>query len=92
MADPDSPPGAERPPAKPEQQNVGSAYMQPDGTLEMSLRTETDDSTIGGAFLIIPPDDPRYPSIPRLEPPAAATCLQPRNRYRAALPPEDIRP
>ena len=63
MADPDATPGAERPPAKPEQQNVGSAYTQPDGTLEMSLRTETDDGTNGEAFLIIPPDDPRYPSM-----------------------------
>jgi hypothetical protein len=115
MADPDATPGAERPPAKPEQQNVGSAYTQPDGTLEMSLRTETDDGTNGEAFLIIPPDDPRYPSmvahlgdlqpgqgraippfpppsLPRLQPLAAATCLQPRVRYRAALPPEDFRP
>jgi hypothetical protein len=49
MADPDSPPGAQRPPAKPEQQNGGSAYMQPDGTLETSLLTETAYGTIGGA-------------------------------------------
>ena len=60
MADPVPPPGAERPPAKPEPQNVGSAYMQPDGTLEMSLRAETDDGTIGEAFLVIPMNDPRY--------------------------------
>ena len=63
MADSPTPPGADRPPAKPELENVGSAYMQPDGTLEMSLRTETDDGTIGEAFLVIPPGDPRYPSM-----------------------------
>ena len=46
-----------RPPARrprPQAANVGSAYMQPDGTLEMSLRTETQDGTIGEAFLVIP--------------------------------------
>ena len=35
------------PPPKPQPANVGSAYMQPNGTLEMSLRTETQDGTIG---------------------------------------------
>ena len=42
------------PPPKPQPANVGSAYMQPNGTLEMSLRTETQDGTIGEAFLVIP--------------------------------------
>jgi hypothetical protein len=56
MADP-TPPG---PPTRPKADNVGSAYMQPDGTLEMSLRTETDDGTIGEALLVIPRADPRY--------------------------------
>lgn len=54
MADPDVPPRAVPPP------DVGSAYMKPDGTLEMRLRTETEDGTIGEAFLVIPPADPRY--------------------------------
>ena len=47
------------PPAKPQPDQVGSAYMQPNGTLEMSLRTETQDGTIGEAFLVIPKGDPR---------------------------------
>ena len=34
--------------------------MESDGTLEMRLRTETDDGTIGEALLVIPPGDPRY--------------------------------
>lgn len=54
MAEPDVPPRAVPPP------DVGSAYMTPDGTLEMRLRTETEDGTIGEAFLVIPPADPRY--------------------------------
>jgi len=62
MADP-LPPGADRPPARSQPENVGSAYMQPDGTLEMSLRTETNDGTIGEAFLVIPKGDPRYPGM-----------------------------
>ncbi len=48
------------PPPKPQPTSVGSAYMQPNGTLEMSLRTETQDGTIGEAFLVIPKGDPRY--------------------------------
>ncbi len=48
------------PPPKPQPAQVGSAYMQPNGTLEMSLRTETQDGTIGEAFLVIPKGDPRY--------------------------------
>ena len=60
MANPASPPNADRPPARPEPENVGSAYMQPDGTLEMSLRTETQDGTIGEALLVVAKDDPRY--------------------------------
>jgi hypothetical protein len=60
MADPTSPQNADRPPARPEPENVGSAYMQPDGTLEMSLRTETQDGTIGEALLVVGKDDPRY--------------------------------
>ena len=63
MADPASPPGADRPPGKPAPQNVGSAYMTPEGVLEMSLRAETEDGTIGEAFLVIRPDDPRYASM-----------------------------
>ena len=47
-------------PPKPQPTSVGSAYMQPNGTLEMSLRTETQDGTIGEAFLVIPKGDPRY--------------------------------
>lgn len=54
------PPGADRPPAKPVPNNVGSAFMQDDGTLEMSLRTETEDGTIGEALLVIARDDRRY--------------------------------
>ena len=37
--------------------------MQEDGTLELSLRTETEDGMIGEAFLVIPPNDPRYSSM-----------------------------
>lgn len=62
MADPTSP-DAFRPPAKKPAENVGSAYMETDGTLEMRLRTETDDGTIGEAYLVIPPGDPRYASM-----------------------------
>lgn len=64
MADPTSP-GNFRPPAKPPADNVGSAYMTPEGVLEMRLRTETDDGTIGEAFLVIPPDDPRFAAMVR---------------------------
>ena len=51
-----------QPPAK-KVDNVGSAYMEEDGTLEMRLRTETNDGTIGEALLVIPPGDPRYASM-----------------------------
>ncbi len=50
----------DQPPARPQPASVGSAYMQPNGTLEMSLRTETKDGTIGEALLVIVKDDPRY--------------------------------
>lgn len=60
MANPTGPSNVDRPPARPQPENVGSAYMQPDGTLEMSLRTETEDGTIGEALLVIPKGDPRY--------------------------------
>ena len=63
MADSVPPPGAARPPGNAKADNVGSAYMQPDGTLEMRLRTETHDGTIGEAYLLIPPADPRYQSM-----------------------------
>ena len=57
MANPDVPPGALPPP------DVGSAYMQPDGTLELRLRAETEDGTIGEALLVIAPGDPRHASM-----------------------------
>jgi hypothetical protein len=60
MAEPTLP---SRPPAKPPADNVGSAYMESDGTLEMRLRTETEDGTIGEAYLLIPPADPRYAAM-----------------------------
>lgn len=60
MAQPSPPSAADRPPARAAAADVGSAYMRPDGTLEMSLRTETTDGTIGEAFLVIAPADPRY--------------------------------
>ena len=63
MADAVPPSADDRPPQKAPSGNVGSAYMRPDGTLEMSLRTETTDGTIGEAFLVIPPADPRYKSM-----------------------------
>ena len=59
MADP-TPANADRPPARPAPENVGSAFMKPDGTLELSLRTETPDGTIGEALLVVAKDDPRY--------------------------------
>ncbi len=64
MADPTAAP-ALRPPEKPPADNVGSAYMDPAGVLEMRLRTETADGTIGEAYLVIPPDDPRYAAMVR---------------------------
>jgi hypothetical protein len=60
MATSSVPPGASQPPARPAPKSVGSAFMKPDGTLEMSLRTQTQDGMIGEAFLVIPPGDPRY--------------------------------
>jgi hypothetical protein len=62
MPDP-SPPGDFHPPAKKAVDNVGSAYMETDGTLEMRLRTETDDGSIGEAYLVIAPADPRYKAM-----------------------------
>ena len=41
MADAVPPSADDRPPQKAPSGNVGSAYMRPDGTLEMSLSTET---------------------------------------------------
>jgi len=51
------------PPVRKTPANVGSAYMKPDGTIEMRLRTETDDGTVGEALLLIPPGDPRHASM-----------------------------
>jgi hypothetical protein len=62
MADPISPDDF-RPPGKKPADNVGSAYMEADGTLEMRPRTETDDGTIGEAYLVIPPGDSRYAAM-----------------------------
>ena len=50
------PPPAERPPAD----NVGSARMLADGTLELMLRSVSDNGTIGEALRVVPPGDPRY--------------------------------
>jgi hypothetical protein len=55
----DTPPNF-APPARPQPVDVGSAYMEADGTIEMRLRTETDDGTVGEALLVIPPNDPRH--------------------------------
>jgi len=63
MADPGSSPDDFQPTARKPADNVGSAYMDPNGTLEMRLRTETDDGTIGEAYLVIPPADPRYAAM-----------------------------
>lgn len=60
MADTPTPPDADRPPEQPAPKDVGSAYMDEDGVLEMSLRTESADGMIGEALLVIRPDDPRY--------------------------------
>lgn len=51
------------PPTRKAPDNVGSAYMKPDGTIEMRLRTETDDGTVGEALLVIPPSDPRHAAM-----------------------------
>lgn len=39
---------------------VGTAYMQPNGTLELRLRAETDDGLVGEAMVVYAPDDERY--------------------------------
>jgi hypothetical protein len=62
MPDPSSPHDFQPPEKKPAD-DVGSAYMEADGTLEMRLRTETDDGTIGEAYLVIAPADPRYAAM-----------------------------
>ena len=47
-------------PQEPEPTTIGSAYMQDDGTLEMSLRAVAADGTIGEAMMVVPPKDGRY--------------------------------
>lgn len=44
-------------------EEIGSAYMREDGTLEMSLRAVAADGTIGEAMLVVAPGDARYPSM-----------------------------
>ena len=51
------------PPTRPQPADVGSAYMEADGTIEMRLRTEADDGTVGEALLVIPPGDPRHAAM-----------------------------
>ena len=63
MADPTPSDAADRPPERAQPDQVGSAYMQPDGTLEMSLRTETRDGTIGESLLVVAKGDPRYANM-----------------------------
>ena len=46
-----------------EPETVGSAYMQKDGTIELSLRTVASDGTIGEAMLAVGPDDERHASM-----------------------------
>jgi hypothetical protein len=40
--------------------SVGSAEMDDDGTLRMSLYTETEDGMVGEMMMVVKPDDPRY--------------------------------
>jgi hypothetical protein len=47
-------------PQEPEPKTIGSAYMQDDGTLEMSLRAVAADGTIGEAMMVVAPQDTRY--------------------------------
>ena len=52
-------------PQRPAPPDVGSAYMTEQGVLELSLRTEAADGTVGEALLIVPPDDARYADMVR---------------------------
>jgi hypothetical protein len=45
---------------EPEPTTIGSAFMQDDGTLEMSLRAVAADGTIGEAMMVVAPKDARY--------------------------------
>jgi hypothetical protein len=57
VAPPEGGAPAEDPPS------VGSAERLADGTLNLFLRTQTDDGTVGEAMMIVPPDDPRHAGI-----------------------------
>jgi len=59
----ETPPPNFAPPARKTPADVGSAYMEADGTIDMRLRTETDDGTVGEALLVIEPSDPRHAAM-----------------------------
>jgi hypothetical protein len=44
-------------------ESVGSAQMEPDGTLKLFFRTETKDGMVGEALTVVKPGDKHYDSI-----------------------------
>ncbi len=44
----------------PSADSIGVAWLEPDGTLMMQLRAESQGKAIGDALLRYKPDDPRY--------------------------------
>jgi hypothetical protein len=61
MTDTPLPPDAPVEPPLPE--SIGVAHMRDDGTIEMHLRAEAADGSVGEAMFIYAPDDLRYDSI-----------------------------
>ncbi len=45
------------------QESIGTAVMDPDGTLRLHLRAEGPEATLGDALFIYPPDHPHYREI-----------------------------
>ena len=43
--------------------SIGTAYMKPDGTIQLMLRAEGEHGEIGEGFFLYPPDHAEYKEI-----------------------------
>lgn len=43
--------------------SIGSAFMRPDGTLELQLRATDGKGLVGDGLLVYPPSHPKYAEV-----------------------------
>lgn len=60
---PPIPPRPEGMPDEAQAEPIGTAFMRPDGTLELKLIARAPGDIVGEAMFLVRPDDPRYAGV-----------------------------